>query len=94
MHELGGSPIGGSGSQDPGPMEEPRAVMAAGSQSLEATAGARDQAIMGPRPLEASLDAKDQKPRGPAPMEIEAPEAPREGPDHPASSILHQQGPP
>jgi hypothetical protein len=71
-HELGGSPADGSGSQDPGPVEEPRAVMAAGSQSPESIAGLHDQVVMGPRPSEASPDAKDRELPGPAPMEIEA----------------------
>jgi hypothetical protein len=41
-HELGSSSANGSGSQDPGPVEEPRAIVAAGSQSLEITAGPHD----------------------------------------------------
>jgi hypothetical protein len=64
-HELGGSPADGSGSLDPGTVEEPRAVAAAGSQSPEAAAGLHDQIVVGPRPLEASLDTKDREPLGP-----------------------------
>jgi hypothetical protein len=76
MLELGGSPTDGSGSQDLGPVEEPRPVATVGSQFLEATAGPHDQAVLGPRPSKASPDAKDQEPPRPAPMEIEAPAPP------------------
>jgi hypothetical protein len=58
-HELGSSSTNGSGSQDPGPMEESRAVTAAGPQSPEAAAGPRDQAVVGPPTSEVSPDAKD-----------------------------------
>jgi hypothetical protein len=39
LHELRSSSADGSGSMDPGPVEEPGAVTAAGSQSPEATTG-------------------------------------------------------
>jgi hypothetical protein len=57
-HELGSSSADGSGSQDPGPVEEPRAVAAAGSQSLEVAVGPHDQAVVGPQTSEGSPDAK------------------------------------
>jgi hypothetical protein len=38
-HELGSSYATGSGSQDPGPMEEPGVVVAAGAQSPDAAMG-------------------------------------------------------
>jgi hypothetical protein len=47
-HELGGSAADGSGAQDPRPMEEPRVVMVAGSQSPESAAGLHDHAVVGP----------------------------------------------
>jgi hypothetical protein len=46
-HELGSSFADGSGSQDPGPVEEPRAVAAAGSQCPEATVGPHDLVVVG-----------------------------------------------
>jgi hypothetical protein len=75
--ELGGSSAVCSGSLDPGPVDEPRSISAAGSQSLEAIAGPHDQAVMGPRTLEVSPDAKDWEFPGPAPMEIDASDPPR-----------------
>jgi dsDNA-binding SOS-regulon protein len=42
LHVLGSSSIDGSGSQDPGPAEEPKADVAAGSQCLEAAMGPPD----------------------------------------------------
>jgi hypothetical protein len=81
-HELGSSSASGLGSQDPGPMEEPRAVVTAGSQSPEAAAGPHDQAIVGARTSESSLDVKARELPGSDPMEIAAPDPPpREGPD-------------
>jgi hypothetical protein len=59
IHELGGSSADGSGSQDPGPVEEPRAITVAGSQSPEAAMGPHDQAVVGPWTSEVSPDAKD-----------------------------------
>jgi hypothetical protein len=58
-HELRGSSTDGSGSQDPGPVEESRAIAVAGSQSLEADAGPHDQAVAGSQTSEVSPDAKD-----------------------------------
>jgi hypothetical protein len=78
-YELGGSSADGSGSQDPGPMKEPRAVAAAGSQSPEAAADLHDQAVMGSWTSEVSLDAKDRELPGPAPMEIDTPDPPPPG---------------
>jgi hypothetical protein len=71
-HELGSSSADGSGSQDPGPVGEMRAIMRAGSQSPEAHAGPHDQAVVEPRTSEISPDTKDQELPGPAPMEIDA----------------------
>jgi hypothetical protein len=75
-HEFEGSLADGSGSQDPRTVEEPRAVTAAGSQSLEAATGLHDQTVVRPRPSKASPDTKDWEPPRPAPMEIEAPDPP------------------
>jgi hypothetical protein len=75
-HELGSFSTDGSGSQDPGPVEEPGAVAAAGSQPPEATVGPHDQAVMGPRTSEVSADANDRELPGPALMEIDAPDPP------------------
>jgi hypothetical protein len=71
-HELGGSSADGSRSQDPGPMEEPRAITVARSQSPEAAAGPQDQAVVGSQTSEVSTYAKDREHLGPAPMEIDA----------------------
>jgi hypothetical protein len=75
-HELGSSSADGSGSQDPGPVEEPRAITAAGSQSSEATAGPHDQAVVGSQTSEVSSGTKDRELPGPASMEIDAPDPP------------------
>jgi hypothetical protein len=48
-HELGSSSANGSGSQDPGPVEEPGDVAAAWSQSLEATVAPMTRQSWGPR---------------------------------------------
>jgi hypothetical protein len=49
LHELGSSSAGGLGSQDPGPVEEPGANPAAGSQSPKAVTGPPDQTVVGSR---------------------------------------------
>jgi hypothetical protein len=91
--ELESSSAGGSGSQDSGPVKEPRVVATAGSQSPKAAAGLHDQAVVGPQTSEVSSDAEDRELPGPALMEIDTPDPPPEGPDCPASGILHQRGP-
>jgi hypothetical protein len=53
-YELGGSSADGSGSQDLGPVEESRAIVATGSQSPEAAVGPHDQAVVGPQTSEVS----------------------------------------
>jgi hypothetical protein len=49
LHELGSSSADGLGSQDPGPVEEPGANPAAGSQSPKAVTGPPDQTVVGSR---------------------------------------------
>jgi hypothetical protein len=61
----------GSGSQDPGPAEEPGAVAAAGSRSPEAATGPPDQAVMGSPVSELPPGAEGRELPGPAPMEMD-----------------------
>jgi hypothetical protein len=93
-HELRCSSADGSGSQDLGPMEEPRAIAVAGPQSPKAAAGPHDQTVVGSRTSEVSSDAKDRELPRPAPMEIDAPDPldppPQEGLDRLTSGVLHQ----
>jgi hypothetical protein len=106
--ELGSSSADGSGSQDPGPVEEPRTGEAGsqlpeicpahgdtGSQLPEAASGPHDQTVMGSRTSEVPPDLEDRELPEPAPMEIDAPDPPpREGLDSPTTDVLHQRGPP
>jgi hypothetical protein len=94
LHELGSSSADKSGSQDPGPTEEPGVVTAARSQSPEVTAGPHDLAVVGSWASQLTPGAKGWELPGPAPMEMDAPDSPGEGPDHPTSGALHQWGPP
>jgi hypothetical protein len=73
-------------------MEEPGADVTVGSQSPEATMGPPpNQGVMGSPGLELLPGAKGQELPGPAPMEMDALDPPpREGPDRPTSSVLHQ----
>jgi hypothetical protein len=91
-HELGSSSASGSGSQDLGLVEEPRAGEAARSQlpeicsahgdtrsqPPEAASGPDDQMIMGPWTDEALLNPEDRELPEPVPMEIDARDPPGE----------------
>jgi hypothetical protein len=72
LHGFGSSSADESGSQDPGPAEEPGAVVAAGSQSPEATVAPHDLAVMGSRTSELPPSTKGWELPGPAPMEMDA----------------------
>jgi hypothetical protein len=91
LHELGSSSVDGSGSQDPGPTEEPGAAdgsgspnprladesgAADGSQSPEVTHGPPDQGVTRSPDSELPPGAKGWEFPGPAPMEMDAPDPP------------------
>jgi hypothetical protein len=98
--ELGSSSASGSGFQGPEHAKEPRAGEATGSQlpkvfSAHETTGSQlpevcsgpdDQAVTGSWTSEVPLDPEDRHPPAPEPMEIDAP---WEGPDSLAPSVLH-----
>jgi hypothetical protein len=76
LHELESSSVDGSGSQDPGPAEEPGAITAAGSQSSGAAVGPHDQAVEGSRASELPPGAKARELPGSAPMKMVTPPPP------------------
>jgi hypothetical protein len=57
--------------------------------------GPPHQGVTGSRGSKLPPGVKGRELPGPAPMEMDAsPPPPREGPDRPTSSVLHQRGPP
>jgi hypothetical protein len=104
LHELGSSSADGLGSQDPGPVEEPGANPAAGSQSPKAVTGPPDQTVTGSRTSELPPGAEGpDRPtssvlhqRGPPRSQDEVPGGPQAAlcsPHHLQEAIcLHQRG--
>jgi hypothetical protein len=95
LHELESSSVDGSGSQDPGPAEEPGAITAAGSQSSGAAVGPHDQAVKGSRASELPPGAKARELPGSAPMEMVTPPPPGrvrtvQRPVYYISEVLHE----
>jgi hypothetical protein len=60
LHELESSSAGGSGSQDPGPAEEPGATNGSGSQDLGLVEESGADAAIGSQSLEATTGPPDQ----------------------------------
>jgi hypothetical protein len=96
LHELGSSSADGSGSQDPGPADEPGADAVGRSQSPEAAMDPPDQGVTGSLGSVLPLGANGREFPGPAPLERDEPDPPPpwEGLDRPTSGVLHQRGPP